>query len=104
MKTPPPPLLVAALLLTLPLVTPKIRGADEIEYFSYLRSAAFDRDLEFGNEYQHFYDADPAGLAGFKATFLDGREPQTGRHINFAPLGSALLWSPFYLLAHLGVS
>ena len=27
-----------AFLLTLPLVTPKIRGADEIEYFSYLRS------------------------------------------------------------------
>jgi len=94
---------VAAWLLTLPLVTPKIRGADEIEYFAYLRSLAFDRDLEFGNEYRHFYERDPQGLAGFSATFLDLREPQTGRHINFAPLGSALLWSPFYLLAHLGV-
>ena len=94
---------VLAWLLTLPLVTPKIRGADEIEYFSYLRSMAFDRDLEFGNEYRHFYQRDPEGLAGFSATFLDRLEPQTGRHINFAPLGSALLWSPFYLLAHLGV-
>ena len=94
---------MAAWLLTLPLVTPKIRGADEIEYFAYLRSLAFDRDLEFGNEYRHFYERDPQGLAGFAATFLDRREPQTGRHINFAPLGSALLWSPFYLLAHLGV-
>src|SRR5205814_691342 len=46
--------LVAALILTLPLVTPRIRGADEIEYFSYLRSAVFDRDLEFGNEYERF--------------------------------------------------
>lgn len=91
-------------LLTLALVTPKIRGADEIEYFAYLRSGFFDRDLEFGNEYQHFYDRDPAGLAGFKATFLDLREPVTGRHINFAPLGTALLWSPFYLLAHAGTS
>ena len=27
-------------------------GADEIEYFSYLRSLVFDHDLEFGNEYQ----------------------------------------------------
>ena len=94
---------VLAWLLTLPLVTPKIRGADEIEYFAYLRSMAFDRDLEFGNEYRHFYERDPQGLAGFAATFLDRREPQTGRHINFAPLGSALLWSPFYLLAHVGV-
>ena len=74
-----------AWLLTLPLVTPKIRGADEIEYFAYLRSLVFDRDLEFGNEYRHFYERDPQGLAGFKATFLDRREPHTGRHINFAP-------------------
>jgi len=96
-------LLVVLFLVTLPLVTPRIRGADEIEYFSYLRSAVFDRDLEFGNEYRHFYDADPEALQGFKRTFLDLREPRTGRHINFAPLGSGLLWSPFYLLAHLGV-
>jgi hypothetical protein len=90
-------------LLTLPLVTPKVRGADEIEYFSYLRSLVFDRDLEFGNEYERFHAADPHGLAGFKATFLDRLEADTGRHINFAPLGAALLWSPFYLLAHAGV-
>jgi hypothetical protein len=94
---------IAAWLLTLPLVTPAIRGADEIEYFSYLRSMAFDRDLEFGNEYRYFFARDPAGLAGFGSTFLDRVEPATGRHINFAPLGSALLWSPFYILAHVGV-
>lgn len=92
-----------AALLTLPLLTPRIRGADEIEYFSYLRSAVFDRDLEFGNEYAYFHARDPEGLRGFRETFLERREPDTGRHINFAPLGSALLWSPFYLLAHAGV-
>jgi hypothetical protein len=92
--------LAAAFLLTLPLVTPKIRGADEIEYFSYLPSLVFDHDLDFGDEYRHFYARDPAGLAGFKETFLDRREPATGRHINFGPVGSALLWSPFYLAAH----
>lgn len=95
--------LLAVFLLTLPLVTPRIRGADEIEYFSHLRSWVFDRDLEFGNEYQHFYDRDPQGLTGFKATFLDRREKDTGYHINFGPLGSALLWSPLYLATHAGV-
>jgi hypothetical protein len=95
--------LLAALLLTLPLVTPKIRGADEIEYFAYLHSAVFDHDLDFENEYAHFYAQDPTGLAGFKATFLEIREPLTGRPINFAPLGTALLWAPAYLLAHGGV-
>ncbi len=95
--------LLTAFLFTLPLVTPRIRGADEIEYFAYLRSVVFDRDLEFGNEYLHFYEQDPQALAGFKATFLDQREPRTGRHINFGPVGSAILWAPAYLLAHAGV-
>jgi hypothetical protein len=95
--------LLLLFLLTLPLVTPRIRGADEIEGFSYLRSAVFDRDLDFEDEYLWFHARDPEGLAAFKATFLDRREPATGRPINFAPLGSALLWSPFYLLAHAGV-
>jgi hypothetical protein len=95
--------LVALFVLSLPFVTPKIRGADEIEYFSYLRSLSFDHDLEFGDEYAHFYAQDPQGLRGFKDTFLERREPDTGRHINFAPLGSALLWAPAYALAHLGV-
>jgi hypothetical protein len=91
---------VAVFVVTLPLVTPKVRGADEIEYFSYLPSLVFDHDLDFGDEYGHFYARDPIGLAGFKETFLDRREPTTGRHINFGPVGSAVLWSPFYLLAH----
>jgi hypothetical protein len=96
-------LLVLLFLVTLPLVTPRIRGADEIEGFSYLRSAVFDRDLDFEDEYRWFHERDREGLRGFKATFLDRREPATGRPINFAPVGSALLWSPFYLLAHAAV-
>jgi hypothetical protein len=86
-----------ASVVTLALVSTKIRGADEIEYFSHLRSAVFDRDLDFTNEYAHFHAQNPQGLAAFKETFLDRREPKTGRPINFAPIGSAVVWSPFYL-------
>lgn len=89
-----------ASLITLALVSPKIRGADEIEYFSHLRSFVFDRDLDFTNEYGHFYSENPQGLAAFKETFIDRREPNTNRPINFAPIGSAVVWSPFYLAAH----
>jgi hypothetical protein len=96
-------IVAVAAVLMLPLLTPRIRGADEIEYFSYLPSAVFDRDLEFGDEYARFHAADPQGLQGFKETFLARREPATGRHINFAPLGTALLWAPFFLIAHGGV-
>jgi hypothetical protein len=93
-------LLALVFLVTLPLVTPKIRASDEIEYFSYLPSLLFDHDLEFGNEYQYFYEHNPKSLELFRGTFLEKREPETGRHINFGPIGSALVWSPFYLLAH----
>lgn len=86
--------------ITLALVSTKIRGADEIEYYSHLRSAVFDRDLDFTNEYEHFYDGNRQGLQAFKETFLDRREPKTGRPINFAPIGSAVVWSPFFLAAH----
>lgn len=92
--------LVWLFVATLPLVTPRLRASDEIEYFAYLRSAVFDHDLEFGNEYQYFYEQNPEGLRGFKRTFIDQRDPVTGRHINFGPLGTALFWSPFYLAAH----
>ena len=92
--------LVVLFLLTLPLVTLRIRGADEIEYFSYLRSLAFDRDLDFANEYGHFIERDPEGLAAFRETFLERREAATGRPINFASVGPALMWSPFYAVAH----
>jgi hypothetical protein len=95
--------LLVTFVVTLPLVTPRLRGADEIEYFAYMHSIAFDHDLEFGNEYQYFYDRDPDGLRLFKETFLDKREARSGYHFNFGPIGSALLWSPFYLLAHAGV-
>lgn len=87
--------------LTLPLVTPRLRASDEIEYFAYLRSLAFDRDLDFENEYRHFYEQNPKGLQGFHRTFLELKDEVTGRRLNFGPMGSALLWSPFYLLAHL---
>ena len=89
--------------LTVPLITPRLRASDEIEYFAYLRSLVFDRDLDFENEYQHFYALNPKGLEGFHQTFLEMADPTTGRRLNFGPLGSALLWSPFYLLTHLGV-
>lgn len=89
-----------ASVVTLALVSTKIRGADEIEYYSHLRSAVFDRDLDFANEYEHFYRANPQGLAAFKETFLDRREPKTNRPINFAPIGSAVAWAPFYMAAH----
>jgi hypothetical protein len=92
--------LALLLLFSLPLVTPRIAESDAVEYFSYLPSLLFDHDLDFEDEYTAFYQEDPEGRAGFKETFLD-RSTSTGLKLNFGPIGTALLWSPFYLAAHI---
>jgi hypothetical protein len=101
-------------LVSLPAVTTRLYSSDEIEYFAWVRSLWFDRDLSFDNEYRYFYERgvaqgarvreDGTGLYGgsFRRTFLEATTP-TGLRINFAPIGSALLWSPFYILADTGV-
>lgn len=94
--------LAALLLGSLILVTPRIEESDAIEYFAYLPSVLLDGDLSFEDEYRHFYEEDPEGRDGFKETFLDRSTP-TGLKLNFGPIGTAVLWSPFYLAAHAGL-
>jgi hypothetical protein len=97
-------LLLLALLfvVSLPAVTPRVYASDEVQYFAYLRSLWFDRDVSFDNEYRYFYNRGIARTAGFEQTFLEPRTP-TGLRENFGTLGSALLWAPFYGVADLTV-
>jgi hypothetical protein len=74
---------------TAALVRPEFR-ADSVSYYAYLRSAVFDRDLDFTNEWEAW------GLAPAPRT-------ATGLPANQHSVGPALLWSPFFLLAHLWV-
>ena len=90
--------LCVALVASLAAVTPRIYASDEIQYYSYLRSLWFDRDVSFENEYQHFYDLGISRTPGFHETFLE-RTTETGKRINFGTIGSAILWSPFYAVA-----
>jgi len=92
--------LVSLFIVSLPAVTPRIYSSDEIQYFAYLRSIWFDRDLSFENEYEYFYDRGIAKSDGFHETFLE-RQTDTGRRINFGTIGCSILWSPFYLAGDL---
>jgi hypothetical protein len=87
--------LVALFALSLPAVTPRIYASDEIQYFSYLRSLWFDRDVSFENEYQYFFDQNVGRGEGFHATFLE-QYTDAARRPSFATIGCALLWAPFY--------
>jgi len=93
-------LLAVLFAVSLPAVTARLYSSDEVQYFSYLRSLYFDRDVSFENEYRYFYDRNIAQSAGYHETFLE-RETAVGRRVNYATLGAAILWSPFYAAADL---
>ncbi len=94
-------LLLLTFALCLPLLTPRIYAVDSVEYYAYLPSLVFDRDLDFTNEYLRLHAMNPH--AGIATGLLDQRDPLTGRPINVAPIGTAILWAPFFLLTHAGV-
>lgn len=83
--------------MSLPAVTSRLYASDEVQYFSYLRSLYFDQDVSFENEYRYFYEHGFANV-GFHDTFLVN-ETVIGRRVNYGTIGSALLWSPFYVVA-----
>lgn len=82
-------LMLAALACVYPLArwTKPDFGADSPSYYVYLRSLFFDHDLDFANEWDRWgYDAQPL--------------TPTGLRRNIHAVGSALLWSPFFVAAH----
>jgi hypothetical protein len=94
---------LAVFALSLPAVTTRLYASDEIEYFAFLRSLWFDRDLSFDNEYRYFYNRGIARAYNFHEAFLE-LTTDTGLRYNFGTIGSAILWAPFYGVADLGVS
>jgi hypothetical protein len=66
---------------------PEVR-ADAESYLVPLRSAVFDRDLDFSNDWQDLGRPVPAPV------------PETGRPRTTHAVGAPVLWSPFYLAAH----
>jgi hypothetical protein len=93
-------LLIAIFVLLAPLATRRIYASDEIKYYAYTHSLFFDGDLDFGNDYLHWYEVDPVKFEKIKTDLYETREPLTGLPTNEAPIGTGLLWMPSYVLAH----
>jgi hypothetical protein len=95
--------LLVVFVLLAPLITQRIYASDEIKYFAYTHSLFFDQDLDFSNEYLHWYEVDPVKFRAIRDDLYNTREPLTGLPTNEAPIGTGLLWLPSYALAHMGV-
>src|SRR5262245_19557664 len=91
--------LVALFALLIPLSTPRVYATDEVQYYVYLRSLRFDGDLDSANDYRRFAELNPK--SGIDTSLLQPNRirPATGRYGNIAPVGSAIMWAPFFLLA-----
>jgi hypothetical protein len=88
-------LLIVFLLGLLAMFVPWL-GGDGLGYYAYLRSLALDGDLDFSNDLSP--DVNPFQNPDTQA--LSWRTP-TGYVLNAFSVGPALLWSPFFGLAHL---
>jgi len=95
--------LAAALLITLPLVNPYLRGEGNGTY-AYVRSLVLDRDLRFDNEYRR---GDPAFVSqSFRRADAQPWPPMEmpgGYLRNQWSVGPSLLWLPSFLQAHVAV-
>jgi hypothetical protein len=95
--------LCAALLATLPLVNPYLRGEGN-GYYAYVRSLVLDHDLRFDDEYRR---GDP-GFVSQSFRKADGQPwppmvMPAGYLRNQWSVGPSLLWLPSFVQAHLAV-
>jgi hypothetical protein len=67
-------------------IVKKTMYGDGMFYYSWLRSALIDHDMDFTDEYSHFAVRQPFTSAGFFG--------------NKYTIGPALLWTPFFLITH----
>jgi len=77
--------------LLLPRADGQLIGSDGKFYYSILRSAVFDRDFDFANDYQ-LLQVDTIDSIGLTPI---------GKRTNPFALGTSLLWLPFLLVGHL---
>ncbi len=71
---------------------------DAVSYYVYARSAVFDGDLQFDNDYQLSY---PTAGEHFASKELDQAETVTGRVANLFAVGTSLLWLPWLAVLRL---
>lgn len=80
-------LLVFVATIPLPRIDNHLVGSDGIKYYAILRSLVLDQDFDFANDFTFFDATGPI-------------VPETGKTANPFAIGTALLWLPFFLAAH----
>jgi len=98
----PERLLLVLFLFSLPLLNPWVRG-DGVGYYAFARALLTQHNLDFAEDYRLANES-------FRGQRIDENgqprslfRTRTGHLENHFSVGPAILWTPFLLLAHLGV-
>lgn len=94
-------LLGVLFVLSLIVSLPRVYATDEVQYYAWLRSVWFDGDVDFANEYSTFAQLNPNSGITESILKTDRIRAKTGLYGNIAPVGSALLWAPWFIAADL---
>ena len=87
---------------TLPLVNPLVHG-DGVGYYAYLRAPLIQHNLRFEEDWRHANRGFVETRLSTDNQFRANQYTSTGYISNLFTIGPAILWTPFFLLAHIAV-
>ena len=92
-------ILIVIFLLSLPLVNPWVRG-DGVGYYAYVRAVIIEHSLNFERDWQNGNSTFAAGRLKADGSVRPDQFTSTGHIGNHFSVGPAILWAPFFALAH----
>jgi hypothetical protein len=95
-------ILFAVFVATLPLVNPLVHG-DGVGYYAYLRAPIIQHNLRFEEDWRHANLGFVELRMGSDNRLHADQYTTTGYLDNLFTIGPAILWTPFFLLAHVAV-
>ena len=95
-------ILTVVFILTSPLVNPLIHG-DGVGYYAYLRAPLIQHDLQFEPDWRHGNLAFVRNRINSADQLTSDQFTPTGHINNLFSVGPAILWAPFFLIAHAAV-
>ena len=95
--------LLLIFVLTLPLLNPWVRG-DGVGYYAYARAPLIEHNLDFTHDYEFANESFREARCDESGNPKPEYRTSTGHLENHFTVGPALLWSPFLVVAHGGVT
>jgi hypothetical protein len=92
-------LVIIFLVLAFLTFKPWVHGIDGAGYYSWLRSFVIQGNVNTEDELRHFESIQQPDLQA-NVWKVKLRRSQDGQILNHFPVGSAVLWAPFFLVAH----